>query len=46
MNKKNLNKKSNSNPIRSLFEVEFFLKKIDKIKSFITIKNNIDKLKK
>ncbi len=46
INKNNIQKKSNSNPFRSLFEVECFLRKISKIKNTICISKNIKKLNK
>lgn len=41
-----IQKKSNSNPFRSLFEVEYFLKKITKIKNIISISKKCNKLTK
>lgn len=39
-------KTSNSNPLKSLFEVENFLRKISKLKNVFGIVNNTKKLKK
>ena len=44
--KNNKQKKSNSNPFRSLFEVECFLQKINKFKDIICIYKKYKKLNK
>lgn len=44
--KKFIQKKSNSNPLKSLFEVEYFLKRISKIKNIISISKQCKKLNK
>lgn len=46
INKKCIQKKSNSNPFRSLFEVECFLRNIGKIKDIICISKKCKKFNK
>ena len=44
--RKCIQKKSNSNPFKSLFEVEYFLKKISKIKNIISLSKKCNKITK
>ncbi len=41
-----MKKKSNSNPLKSLFEVEYFLKNMTKIKNIISLSKKCTKLTK